>query len=52
MPKSYNEQGTITVDPGHRSSSETKGGFFDEIRRMNSDSGLSDAARRRLKGDE
>lgn len=52
MPKSYNERGTITVDPGHRSSSETRGGFFDEIKRQNSEAGLSEAARRRLKGDK
>lgn len=51
VPNTPDERGSISGDPGQRSRSENKGGFFDEIRRMNSDSGLSEAARRRLKGD-
>lgn len=51
LPTTHDEKGTIAVDPGRRSTSETKGGFFDEIKRQNSEDGLSDAARRRLKGD-
>lgn len=52
VPNTPDEKGTISGDPGQRSGAVSKGGFFDEIKRMNSDSGLSDAARRRLKGDK
>lgn len=52
VPNSMDEKGTISGDPARRSGAVSKGGFFDEIKRMNSDSGLSDAARRRLRGDK
>lgn len=52
VPNTPDEKGTISGDPARRSGAVSKGGFFDEIKRMNSDSGLSDAARRRLKGDK
>lgn len=52
VPNTPDEKGTISGDPGRRSGAVSKGGFFDEIKRQNSEAGLSDAARRRLKGDE
>lgn len=52
VPNTPDEKGSISGDPARRSGAVSKGGFFDEIKRMNSDSGLSDAARRRLKGDK
>lgn len=52
VPNTPDEKGTISGDPGRRSGAVSKGGFFDEIKRMNSDSGLSEPARRRLKGDK
>ena len=38
VPNSIDEKGSIRFDPGQRSISETKGGFFDEIRRQNRES--------------
>lgn len=52
VPNTPDEKGSISGDPGLRSGAVSRGGFFDEIKRQNSEAGLSESARRRLKGDK
>lgn len=52
VPNTPDEKGSVSGDPGRRSGAVSKNGFFDEIKRQNSEAGLSEAARRRLKGDK
>lgn len=51
MVNTSDERGSINSDPGRRSDAGSKNSFFDQIKAMNSDNGLSTAAKNRLKRD-